>query len=279
MALPAVAIPLLAKGAAGLKGAAALKKGAAVLKGLQGKGILKAGIQVLGAVSSFKQASKQRELQEEAERAAEEQAKRIDALLSQRFAQMIPVATEATMLQLGELQRGVQRAGDVAQEVGGARGMFALGNVQREAMEGARRITADLQKQEVDRAKAIAKEEMLMGIQQADIAAQRAEGAQKAAAQAEERAAQARKKGFAGLQSALGSISLDPFSKSERNEAIANLAGLGGTGFNMGGMDLTGSEQIGGMDMSAPQGLSDFSQYSFGGLGGAPKLGSSFIID
>jgi hypothetical protein len=95
MALPAVAIPLLMKGAAALKG----------------KGVLKAGIQVLGAVSSFKQASKQRELQEEAERAAEEQGKRIDALLSQRFAQMIPVATEATMLQLGELQRGVQRAG------------------------------------------------------------------------------------------------------------------------------------------------------------------------
>ena len=213
-----------------MKGAAALKKGAAALKGLQGKGILKAGIQVLGAVSSFKQASKQRELQEEAERAAEEQGKIIDALLSQRFAQMIPVATEATMLQLGELQRGVQRAGEMAQEVGGARGMFALGNVQREAMEGARRITADLQKQEVERAEAIAREEMLMGLQQADIAEGRVEGAQTKAQEAEERARIERKQGFAGLQSALGSISLDPFSKKERDEASANLAGLGGTG-------------------------------------------------
>jgi type II secretory pathway pseudopilin PulG len=156
--------------------------------------------------------------------------------------------------------------------------MFALGNVQREAMEGARRITADLQKQEVERAEAIAKEEMLMGLQQADIAEQRVKGAQRAARQAQEQAGIARTRGFAGLASALGSISLDPFSKSERDEASANLAGLGGTAFNMGGMDLTGSEQIGGMDMSAPQGLSDFSQYSFGGLGGAPKLGSGFTL-
>jgi len=262
MALPAAAIPALMKGA----------------QALQGKGVFKAGIQVLGAVSSFKQASKQRELQEEAERAAEEQGKRLDALLSQRFAQMIPVATEGTMLQLGELQRGVQRAGEMAQEVGGARGMFALGNVQREAMEGARRITADLQKQEVERAEAIAREEMLMGLEQASVAQQRVQGAQRAAAQAQERAAQARQQGFAGLQSALGSISLNPFSKSERDEASANLAGVSGTGFNMGGMDLTGSEQIGGMDMSAPQGLTDFSQYSFGGLGGAPELGSGFTL-
>jgi hypothetical protein len=93
---------------------AALPALATALKGLQGKGVLKAGIQVLGAVSSFKQASKQRELQEEAEEAARIQGERIDALLSQRFAQMIPVATEATMLQLGEIQRGVQRAGEMA---------------------------------------------------------------------------------------------------------------------------------------------------------------------
>ena len=262
MALPAAAIPLIAKGA----------------EALSGKGLLKAGIQVVGAVSSFKQASKQRELQGEAERAAEEQGKRIDALLSKRFAQMIPVATEATMLQLGELQRGVQRAGEVAQEVGGSRGMFALGNVQREAMEGARKITADLQKQEVDRARAIAREEMLMGLQQAEVAQDRVEGAQTAAAQAQEARGRALQQGFSGLTGALGSIGLNPFSKSERGEANANLAGLNSAGFNMGGMDLTGSQQIGGMDMGAPETLSEFSQYSFGGLGGAPELTSGFIL-
>ena len=156
-----------------IQAVAALPALATALKGLQGKGVLKAGIQVLGAVSSFKQASKQRELQEEAEEAARIQGERIDALLSQRFAQMIPVATEATMLQLGEIQRGVQRAGEMAQEVGGARGMFALGNVQREAAEAARKVTADLQKQEVERAEAIAREEQRMALAEAQIAVDR----------------------------------------------------------------------------------------------------------
>lgn len=237
--------------------------------------LLQTGIQVLGAVSSFKQASKQRELQEEAEEAARIQGERIDALLSQRFAQMIPVATEATMLQLGEIQRGVQRAGEMAQEVGGARGMFALGNVQREAAEAARKVTADLQKQEVERAEAIAREEQRMALAEAQIAKERAEGAQLASQMAQLRRARAVQQGFAGLTGALGSLQLQPFGRKERKEAEASLAGLGGTGF---GMDLTGSEQIGAMDLSAPQGLTDFSQYSFGGLGGVPELGSGFTL-
>lgn len=257
---------------------AALPVLATALKGLQGKGVLKAGIQVLGAVSSFKQASKQRELQEEAEEAARIQGERIDALLSQRFAQMIPVATEATMLRLGEIQRGVQRAGEMAQEVGGARGMFALGNVQREAAEAARQVTADLQKQEVERAEAIAREEQRMALAEAQIAKERAEGAQLASQMAQLRRAKALEQGFAGLTGAVGSLTLQPFSRQERKEAEASLAGLGGTGFGVGGMDLTGSEQIGAMDLSAPQGLTDFSQYSFGGLGGVPELGSGFTL-
>lgn len=189
------------------------------------------GATAASAVGSFSQASKQNELQKQAEAEAAKAMQDARKRLEVNYYKGLSIAKEPYELARESLlAQGVQTL-EAAKE-GESRGVGAVaGRLQMAQNQAERQISSDMSTQMMELEKLKAQEDARLAMANANLSLSQVEGAQTAAANAAEMSAKATQQGFAGLTSLAGGLAgLAPLYAKDNAKLLSQskdaLAGL-----------------------------------------------------
>lgn len=208
-----------------------------------------------GSVMSFAQASKQRKLQEEAERKAEKSMKEARAKLEVNYMEALGIAKEPYELETTQMRAAGAQATAAAAE-GEQRGVGATaGRVMAAEQQGQAGIRSEMAKDIYELETATAKESSRLRDEDVKLDLAEAEGAQAAAAQAENFRNQAINQ---GVQGALSTVQQGlAFIPLYQQNIAAQKAAVSGMNFSTEEFQKFGNVDDGGMGAAGTDGFTN----------------------